>query len=295
VADQFLAAAAMGTQVPHAISFFDPVGPLPSFDCINWLISCFWEFHADNGRNVAIHRARFLSTAWSPSGESSPLLFIILWGTTVYLDGKTNKFGWSHPELTLPAKLALRERARLALVGGLQTVSADLATLEMAPKAVPQAVLSAVAARVVPMLQGLVLAMLFYEKAGGQRNMVALVNLIVRMGILATSALRVWTEGASLLVRGNNGQRGRGSDSEDRHGVESWMKRYGVRPPFPIDQSLLVNSTKSPQELSMLAKPDQDDVILLTEFVSCHFYAYAVDAWAADLLGTRFVVILAIT
>jgi len=64
------------------------------------------------------------------------------------------------------------------------------------------------------------------------------------------------------------------------------MQAYDVRPALPREQSLIW-TIKSNGQLGMLPEYDQDNIILLAEFASCSFYAYGVDAWASDLLGTR--------
>lgn len=282
--------------VPQTLSPLDHSGAiLPSSDCLQWLISRFWNFHGEMGRNIPIHRPKFLRFAWSSSGESSPLLWILLWGTTVFLDTPANRHGWQHSELTLSAKAAIRERARASLMAGLQTATADLAAIENGSVPLTHASFSKTARQLVPVLQGLTLGMLFYERAGGARNMVALVSLIIRLGAVSAQALKGWIVRVSALVSKDSvtptTPDEQGSPLGETEELERWIREHGLEPPFQRDLSLAA-SMKSPSQLRLLGPQEQEDVVLLAEYAACFFFAYGVDAWAADLLGIPWVVLL---
>lgn len=269
--------------VPRPLSAFEAAQTLPSTDCLYWLLGCFWTFHGEMGRSVPIHRAKFLRSAWTPEGESSPLLWILLWGTTVFLDSPINRYRWGHPELTASAKAAIRERARAALVAGLQIATSDLAALETTDVEMPPAFLSRIAQRLMPVLQSLILGMLFYERAGGNRNMIALVSLVIKLGALSSQALKPWITRVTALVNDDRPPEAR-SPREELSEVDRWIESRSLEPPFPHQYSLLA-SMKTPSLLTTLAYQDQEDIVLLAEYAACFFFAYGVDAWAADILG----------
>lgn len=271
-------------QIPRPVSAIGAT--LPSSDCLQWLLSRFWLFHSDMGRNIPIHRPKFLRSAWTSSGDSLPLLWILLWGTTVFLDTPVNRHNWSHPELNIYTKTAIRERARIALIAGLQEATSDLAAIEAAQFAVPREALLTTVRRLVPVLQGLTLGMMFYEKTGGTRNMVALVSLVIRLGAVSAQALKSWINGVSPLL-----QRDPAAPfpvAEPAPVIEQWLRDHNVTPPLPRNLSLAA-SNKTPLEFARLSAEQQDEVILLAEYSACFFFAYGVDAWAADFLGTPWV------
>lgn len=258
--------------------------PLPSTDCINWMISTFFEFHVDMGRNVAINRAHFLTAAVEPSGETSPCFWILLWGTTVLLDkDPSNSNQFYHPELNAATRKAIADQARTALLVGLQAISSDMCMIEEGLLPTDPAHLSLVARRIIPMLQGLILGMLFYERAGGTRNMVALVALIIRLGTLASTTLKNWIVHVTQLTQVDGPPEGRLHDGNPE--IEEWLARHGMASLLPAQLSLAYR-TKSAAELALLPVQDLEDVLLLGEFASCFFYADGLEVWGADLLGT---------
>lgn len=258
--------------------------PLPSTECLNWLITTFFDFHAEMGRNVAINRARFLAAAVGPSGDASPSFWILLWGTTVLLDKDSwNRNHFQHPDLNISAKRAIVERSRTALFAGLQSLTSDMAALGSQNRPSDIAEQSAMARRIVPLLQGLILGMLFYERAGGTRNMVALVSLIIRLGSLAATVLKGWILHVTSLTRDERPPEARVFDEEPE--IEEWMRRKGIQVVVPYELSLAYHS-KSPTQLALLPPWDVEEIILLNEFASCFFYTDGVEVWASDLLGT---------
>lgn len=275
------------SSIPPSISAFEPAPALPSNDCLYWLLSCFWTFHgAELSRNVPIHRTKFLKTAWAADGEASPLLWMILWGTTIILDSPANKFNWSHPDLTPSAKAAIRERARLALIGGLTRATSDLAAIETADVQLASGFLSRTARRVVPVLQSLVLGMFFYERSHGNRHMISIVSLIIKLSAVSAHTLKAWIVNVTNLVQvGQLAEIGpAGPGNEPYPEVERWIENHAIDPPFSYDASLLA-SIKSPAQLKAMSIQDQDDVVLLAEYAACFLCGYGVDAWAADILG----------
>lgn len=277
------AATALGEWPPIERPLSLVGGMLPSTECILWMVNRFWDFKEQMGRTTVVHRGRFFRSCCVPGG-APPLLWIILWGVAVLFDTVPDA-PWDPilGELVPTARKAIVERARLAMIAGLEAASTDLAVAQ-SPLATPDMV-SDVAGRVIPLLQGLILGIIFSEKADGVRNMVGLTSLSIRFGMTLASSLKSWMRSISgLLVE----ERFPAVDQffPDLVTVENWIAKEGISPPFPLDQSLAYTLVKQ-STLAQLPLPVLDQIILLAEFATAHWYCASLDSWAADVVGSR--------
>lgn len=308
--------------IPQPMSPFDPSTPLPSSDCIFWMVKRFWARYDDMGRSAVIQRRRFLDTCLSSSGMGSPLLWVVLWGACVFWekdskDPEGRVVPW-HPELTPRAKQAIVDRARMVLVGGLYQVLADLAVMESGNAVVPEegggeawnwatngggAASSALLAgptspeslklfrrqaetakRIVPILQSLVLGINFSEKAGGDKLMVSLVSLSVKVAKCAATALKSWIRTmVARLTKETNAELGTPPELLE---MEAWLQRQGISTPFPFSESLCA-SLMHPATLNSLSHEEKGEIVLLAEFCATYYYCMGCDCWAADVIGSK--------
>ena len=242
---------------------------MPSQECINWMFQRFWERYNDMGRTSPLNRKRF-----HQSSGDSPLFWIVLWGASLSTDDVDAP---APPDWSPLTKSFIVQKARLALVAGLEKAVAELAS---ASANRPSGL--ALARLVVPVLSGLCLGIVFSEKAKLTRHMLALCSLAVRFAVSATSALRPWMDSVSDMLREDRTVL---SDvGDDVREIVEWMDSNEISQPFPIEESLRYRSI-SPQTFATLTPAQKEEAYLLTEFSGTFFYATGISAWSTDVVG----------
>lgn len=279
-----LSALATAQVVPRPLSAFDPASPMPSSECVFWMLSRFWDGYWDLGRAGLVQRRPFVPDF---NGPAAPLLWAMLWGTSVRSTGRSNfnrtdgnGIGW-HPELDGRSKHAIVERARTVLVGALYSAMDEMQSSSLVSGGDPannRTQLLSSARKIVPVLQSLVLGMLYSEQSGDSRVMVALASLSVRMAKSAALALKGWV---ALCVGRLTSRPMLSPIPGEGHFMDDWFYQEGIVPVVRASESLSASLA-----VDGLSDDEEEEVLLLAEFCASYYFCFGLEIWAADLMGT---------